>query len=430
MDDIRRPGRSKLNVTAKKTDLSTDLSQNINKDDKEPAFVPPEVLADEEIVAASSEETTTELEQPELPKKETGKRKFNFALHLPKGKKQWAIATLVLIVLFSGSASAYWFGIRKPAKPAVSTVAPVVKRPVAPKPTTEASKLSGLQVPFGVNESPVTAVQIENSPDSRPQSGLKDASIIFEAIAEGGITRFNAIYQDAAPDYIGPIRSLRPYYIDWFWPFDASIAHVGGAPQALADIKSLGIKDLDQFYNGNTYDRITSRYAPHNVYTSVARLNELEKAKGFTSSKYTGFTRKKEAKAAVPTAKTVDLTISSYFYNAHYDYNAANNSYLRSEGGEIHKDFKSGAQLEPKVVVAIVMQRGTDGDGEHTDYTTTGSGHMFVFQDGVVSEGTWAKASRQGQWSFTGADGKILAFNPGQTWITMVDSTTSVTYAP
>jgi len=435
MDDIIRPRRPKLQVETnspatgsindapKRPSSHITVSQDMNA---EPIFKTPNEMADEDIAAAATE--TDELVEPvgKAPKKGK-KRKFN--LHMPHGKKQWIITSAVILVLLGGSASAYWFAIRKPAKQA-PVVAKTVKKVVPPKPTTEASKLSGLQVPIGTNLKPVTAVQIENSPDARPQSGLKEASIIYEAIAEGGITRFNALFQDTAPDYVGPIRSLRPYYIDWFWPFDAAIAHVGGAPQALADVKSLGIKDLDQFHNGSSYDRITSRYAPHNVYTSIGRLNDLEKAKGFTSANFTGFNRKKEAKAATPTAKVVDLAISSYFYNVHYDYDVANNAYLRSEGGSPHVDFKSNVQLEPKVVVAIVMGRGIAGDGEHTDYTTVGSGHMYVFQDGLVTEGTWNKASRQAQWVFTGSDSKPIAFNPGQTWFTMVDNTGAVTYAP
>ena len=392
----------------------------------EPKFVPPEEVADDEIMTAAKNGVHLDVEPP-TPKKVKKPKRIN--LHMPHGKKQWIITITVILALIGGGASAYWFLIRKPAKPVASTPKKaVVKEEV--KVTTEVSKLSGLTVPIGTNLKPVTAVMIENSPDARPQAGLKDASIIFEAIAEGGITRFNAIFQDTAPNYVGPIRSVRPYYIDWFWPFDASIAHVGGAPQALQDIKALGIKDLDQFANGGFYDRISSRYAPHNVYTSIERLNGLETFKNFTSANYTGFERKVEAKAVTPTAKSVTLNISSYYYNVQYAYDAATNTYLRSEGGEVHKDDKTGAQLAPKVVVAIVMSRGIAEDGQHTDYKTTGTGKMFVFQDGVVQEGNWSKSNRQAQWIFTDKAGKVIAFNPGQTWISIVDTTSSVIYAP
>lgn len=419
----KRPGLLSTDDVAK--DSPASAPKNIEAEPTSEEFITPEAAADRDILEAAQKKHEATIE-PEISKKSTPKSKFSLKNLKPKTKKGWAFLVTSVLLISVGSYFAYSLGLHPNQKASPSTL-----KKVAPPPkTTEVSKLSGLTVPIGTNSKPVTAVQIENSPEARPQSGLKDASVVFEAIAEGGITRFNAIYQDTSPAYVGPIRSLRPYYIDWFWPFDASIAHVGGAPQALADIRSLNIKDLDQFYNGGSYDRVSSRYAPHNVYTSIARLNDLEKAKGFTSAKYDGFKRKKEAKTATPAAKTIDLNVSGYFYNPHYDYDAASNSYLRSQAGVAHKDEKSGAQLAPKVVVAIVIGRGIANDGEHTDYTTVGSGKMYVFQDGNVQEGTWSKTSRQSQWVFSDSNNNDLLLNPGQTWLTMVDSPGSVVYKP
>jgi len=391
----------------------------------EASFVTPEVMADRDIAAAAhagAQGYDQEYEEPAGTKR-------RWRPHMPRGKKQWIIASIILTLLLGGGgAAAYWFLVREEAVPKTKPVAKIVEP--EPEPTTETSKLSGLEVPIGTNKIPVTAVMIENSPDARPQAGLKDASIVFEAIAEGGITRFCALFQDTAPNYIGPIRSVRPYYLDWLWPFDASVAHVGGAPQALADIKSLGIKDLDQFANSSAYERISSRFAPHNVYSSIEKLRALQASKGHTTAEFNGFSRKQEQKLAVPTAKKINLAISSFFYNAQYDYDAATNTYKRSEGGEIHKDDRSNTQLAPKVVMAVVMPRGIASDGQHTEYSTTGSGKVFIFQDGAVTEGTWSKSGRQAQWGFTDASGNALAFNAGQTWISIVDTPGSVTYTP
>jgi len=358
-----------------------------------------------------------------------GDKKKRFHFTWPPTRKGWLIIAGIAVLLIAlGIGSWFVFFQKDPPK---KTVVAVKKETPPPAPVVINSTLTGLPVPdAGVNTKQVTAIQIENSPDARPQSGLLQAGIVWEAIAEGGITRFDVLYQDTTSDYIGPVRSIRPYYIDWFLPFDGALAHAGGSPQGLADLKSLHAKDLDQFANSGAYQRISSRYAPHNLYTSIDKLNALEQSKGYTSSTYTGFARKKEAPLATPTAKSVDLAISSYYYNVHYDYVAASNSYNRSEGGAPHKDDKTGQQLSPKVVVAIVMGRGTDSDGQHTDYQTVGSGHMFVFQDGGLTEGTWSKASRQAQWKFTDANGKEIALNPGQTWFTMVDTPGLVTYKP
>ncbi len=424
MDDFIRPKRPKLGLSETPKIKNTDAFVSNKDEAPEPDFVPPEELAETE----NNGPLKPEGPKSDKPKKGFFKKRLTF--FPPHGKKQWIIFSMIALLFLGGVGSAWWFLIRGSTDRTVTEVKEEPYEKPVPKPTTVASKLSGLQVDPSVNERQVTGVMIENSLEARPQSGLKDASVVFEAVAEGGITRFLALYQDIEPDYVGPIRSVRPYYLDWFLPFDAAIAHVGGSPKALSDIKSTGAKDLDQFANSGSYTRITQRYAPHNVYTSIAKLNELEEKKGFNTANFTGFERKEEKAAATPTARTIDLDISSTLYNVHYDYDVGTNTYKRSEGGKPHLDERSGAQLAPKVVVAIVMQRGIDADGQHTAYTTTGSGKVFVFQDGVVSEGTWSKTSRTAQWKFTDANGNTLTFNPGQTWLAMVDTPGSVTFQP
>jgi hypothetical protein len=306
----------------------------------------------------------------------------------------------------------------------------VVKK-APPKPTTVPSTLTGVPVAPEVNQRPVTGVMIENSLAARPQSGLSEAGVVFEAIAEGGITRFLALYQDTQPADIGPVRSARPYFVKWALGFDAGYAHVGGSPQAMADIRALGVKDLDQFANSGAYRRVTTRSAPHNVYTTMANLNALEASKGYTTSTYTGFARSKKATPAkVPTAKTVDLGISSALYNVHYDYIAATNTYNRSEGGAPHMDANGNKQISPSVVVALVVPFSIASDGKHSVYQTIGSGQAFVFQDGNVTIGTWTKTSEKTQITFTDSAGKPLLLNPGQTWISAVAAAPKVTYAP
>lgn len=375
-------------------------------------------------------ETTLSVDKDEslLPAQATKKqRRFHiWPRRWSTKKKRICTALLVVFLLALAGGGYYWYRATHMTKPADV----VAKEETPPAPTTEASRLTGVQISPELNKRAVTGVMIENSPDARPQAGLKDAGVVFEAVAEGGITRFLALFQESQPDHIGPVRSARPYYLDWLLPFDAAYAHVGGSPDALAQIKSLGVKDLDQFSNAGAYQRVSNRYAPHNVYTSSAKLDALEQQKGFTTSNFTGFVRKAESPVEVPAAIAIDLAISSYLYNVHYDYDKVSNSYKRSEGGKPHVDERSGEQIAPKTVVALVMPSGIAADGTHTDYKTVGSGPMFVFQDGGVTQGTWTKADRKAQFTFTDAAGKPLALNPGQTWVTMVGNAGAVTYRP
>ncbi len=345
--------------------------------------------------------------------------------HVKLKKWQWALVITALVILIAGGVFAGVWIYRHLTKtqPQAAVVATT-------KPTTEPSRLTGLPVSPELNKRPITGVMIENSPDARPQSGLLQAGVVYEAIAEGGITRFLALYEEAQPNYIGPVRSVRPYYLDFALPFQASVAHVGGSPEALSQLRSLHVRDLDEFANAGAYQRITQRYAPHNVYTSSSKLDAIEKAKGFTKSDFTSWPRKKDRPAKIPTAKTIDFAISGYYYSVHYAYDAKSNSYKRSEGGARHMDERSHKQLHPKVVIALVMPYSIESDGKHSQYGTTGSGIMYVFQDGKVQKGVWHKSSRSSQISFTDSTGKPILLNAGQTWISLVGARSDVSYKP
>ena len=346
-------------------------------------------------------------------------------------KKQYVIGAIVFVLLL-GSAIA--IGVTR------SATAPVQHQSVKPKtivatpvkPIVYYSPLSGLPVTKSQTTLPVTAVMIENSDGARPQSGMSQAGIIFEALAEGGITRFMALYQENQPTSIGPIRSARPYYVDWLLPFNAGYAHVGGSPTALANIKSLGVRDMDEFYNANSYHRVSSREAPHNVYTSMADLNTLETSKGWTTSTFTGFPRKADSPAKTPTTTTINLNPSYADMASQFQYDPSLNSYKRNEAGAPMVDAATNKQLEPKVVIAMVVPWSNgplDASGAYyVNYADLGTGTAYVFQDGILTQGVWKKTSPSSQLQFVTTSGTPINLNAGQTWITALGAASDVSY--
>lgn len=362
-----------------------------------------------------------------LPEKKSGKS-FKKAWHsLPKRTKIIIIVS-AFVLLVTASVSAFIL-TRSGPKVQEPVIPKIEVPPEPPKPTIVPSKLTGLPVAPEINEKAVLGVMIENSPDARPQSGLKEAGLVFEAVAEGGITRFLTLFQDTQAARIGPVRSLRPYYIDWFVPYQAAIAHAGGSGEALAQMRNEGHRDLDHGPNGAYFERSPKRFAPHNLYSSTPRLTELMTSKGYTKSEFTGLPRKeKEEPLAVPLARSIDLQISSPLYAVHYDYNAATNSYDRKNGGAVHTDAESGTQLSPKVVVALVIPFRQNGI--YSVYGTVGTGSGTVYQDGNAIAITWAKESRSTQYIFTRADGTPLLLNPGQTWFTALADAGRIKHAP
>lgn len=345
-----------------------------------------------------------------------------------KGLKLYFTA-LALIILTGGAVLA----IMQPVGSNFSNAALFGPKPPAPK---FYSPLTGIEVKDeAATKQQVTAIMIENSPDARPQSGLKDSGVVYEAIAEGGITRFAVLYQEQKPGLIGPVRSLRPYYVDWIASFDASIVHVGGSANALAEVRNGTYKDSDQFFNGEYFWRSSDRYAPHNVYTNSEKMDAMNSSKGYNSSSFTGFPRtdiKKKKPAAkkptLPAANNIDVNISYGQFNVRYEYLANEKRYKRFQGGEPHMDRESG-QIEPTVAVVIKVPTSIGfEDGYREQMQTVGEGEAFIFQNGTVLEGKWRKTDRKHQLEFLTKENEAVQLERGQTWITAIPTERSVTW--
>lgn len=397
---------------------------------EEPEFKTPEEAAAEDTtkpkLAAAGPDTAGKSEPPTPGA--PSKRRFH--LWWPHGRKQWIITSIVAVLVLAGAGAGIWRLTSHP-QPKATPKKTIVKKATPAKPIY--SDLSGLQITDpGLNKKPVTAVMVENSTDARPQSGLSQAGVVFEAQAEGGVTRFMALYQDTAPGNVGPIRSARPYYIQWAMGFDAAYAHVGGSPDALQDLTTWGVQNMDQISNGNYFHRISTRPSPHNVYTGITTLNDLEDSKSYSST-FTGFPRAITQKPlAQPTASSIDLAISGPVYNPHYDFDASTNTYKRSTDGTPDTDANTSKQLAPTTVIAIVvpLSRGAlDASGAYySNYNVIGSGTAYIFQNGGVTIGQWHKTGSAGQLTFTDTSGSAIPLNRGQTWISAVSAASQVKY--
>jgi hypothetical protein len=333
-------------------------------------------------------------------------------------RPKWILVIGALLIV--GGAAAVTISVLNQPKeaPQVTITKPAPKPKPAP---VFHSPLTGEKVADeAATKQAVTAIMIENSPDARPQSGLKQAGVVYEAIAEGGITRFLTLHQQDKPQLIGPVRSLRMYYVDWLAPYDASVAHVGGSAAALTEIRNGSYRDIDQFFNAGSYWRANDRYAPHNVYTSFDRLDALNQTKGYTSSSFTGFKRTDGKPSEAPNATQVTINISGPFYNTSYTYDKATNTYTRFLGGAPHLDREDG-QIAPAVVIAmkVDMTRVME-DGYRESIQTIGTGSAVIFQNGTAIEATWHKPDRKTGITFTDAEGKDIPLNRGQTWISAV----------
>lgn len=335
-----------------------------------------------------------------------------------------SICVVLVVALVSGGVTLAII-LNKPKIETKSITKSVVKKPKT-KPTPTPKKyyapLTGREVPDEAStKRAITAIMIENSPAARPQSGLQGAEITYEAIAEGGITRFLNLYQQSKPGLIGPVRSLRPYYVDWLAPWQASVAHVGGSKRSLDEIRNGKYRDIDQFFNGGSYWRSTDRWAPHNVYTNFEKLDALNSAKGYIESTPPAIKRAPtSAKSPKPNATNISVTMSGATYNSSWIYNPEANNYQRSQAGAPHLDREAG-QITSDIVVILKMQMNlVQEDGWRENYNSSGEGTAIIFQNGTVHEVTWRKPATADQLSFIGADGKDFLLSPGKLWISAV----------
>lgn len=325
-----------------------------------------------------------------------------------------------------------------------------------------------------LNHTPSYCVQIPNGTDgARPQAGLTQAGVVFEAIAERGITRFAAVFQNANTSAIGPIRSLRPYYLDWDTPFDCTVVHSGGSDEAIAEINRNGQRNLDESLEYMWRENASARYW-NNLFTSPADIAKFNSAMDYNTSDIKAFPRytpedndailakietctssvensenaeNSEQTTCVPTDLVDEIHInfgSIPMYNTVYYYDLETNSYLRSYAtGEAHLSYNCPADLDrpstltacgdlvqiaPRVIVAMFVQESTANDNYHEEINTISSGSALIFQNGSVTEATWSKTAQNSQIVFRNTSGTEIQFAPGQLWIAAIPQYGSIDY--
>jgi len=302
----------------------------------------------------------------------------------------------------------------------------------APTPVLAAAPLDGLLVTPAAAKLHVVAVMIDDLSPARPQSGFSDASVVWQAPAEGGIPRYMLMFQERTPKAVGPVRSARYYYIAWAAEWHAMYVHAGGSPQALATLRAQGngqlVYNADEFRWGSSFWRVTNRYPPHNLYTDGKHLRQLTTRVGATQP---------PAKAAWrfgPDAPLERRPVGGrievdYLANAIvYRYDRSTNTYRRYvSGGKRHVDAATGQAIAPKNVVVMRMQFGPLNDGapnkHRLEAKVIGSGTAWIATNGRTVRGTWRKKSLTSPTRFYDAAGHQVLLTAGQTFVQVMKTT-------
>lgn len=296
-------------------------------------------------------------------------------------------------------------------------------------------------------------VMIENHENARPQSGLSSADVVYEAVAEGGITRFLAFFYCQDAGQVGPIRSARTYFLDFASEYGASplYVHVGGAntsgpADALSQLTDYGwtaYNDMNQFSIGfpvfwRDYDRLGhTTETEHTMYSTTTKLWDFAaKSRDLTNVDKDGNSWDKNfvqyefkddiAASQRSKSQTVHLEFWEKYkqYFVDWTYDPATNLYMRSNGGAAHIDRNNKKKLSTKNIVILSMIESNANDGYennlHLLYKTKGSGKATIFMDGQKTTGIWKKDKRTSRTIVYDSNGSPVKFTRGTVWFTIL----------
>jgi len=279
-----------------------------------------------------------------------------------------------------------------------------------------------------VPDRPALGVKIGNDPNSRPQTGLPDADIVYEEMAEGGITRYLAIFQCTVPPAIGPTRSVR--WDDWhvlasygqaILSFSGGIDQWDAAVAQLASEGKLFDANGSSYPQANAYYRTTNRVPPWNYYTSGDALWGLDRNHTPPPRQFS-YTSSVPQEAKVAAGATIEYLASGS--TVQWKWDAQAKAWMRYLGGVPDVDI-SGSQLKATnlIIEVVDTQPGPyaeSGTVPDVESITEGSGPAWILRNGKVETGTWSCPAYGDLTKFSFSDGKAMTLTPGKTWVELV----------
>lgn len=320
-----------------------------------------------------------------------------------------ARAALALLVI-SGLAVAACGGDETAAKrtppPTTTTTIPIPKAP-----------FTGLPDPTGVSLTRSSvAVKIENTPEARPQSGLDVADIVYEEVVDGGITRFWAVFNSAAPENIGPVRSVRAMDPAVVTPLGGVVAYSGGTEDNVAAIRATGLVWVDENNAGDAFFREPTRSAPHNLFARSALLWERGGQPVPPVPQFT-YLDTEAGEAFAGEAVTSFHVNYELGYDVTYAWDANVGAWMRFS--RTNEPFLSAAvppaQVNATNVIVQFVPYAGFGEGN-----LIGTGEAWVFSNGQLVRGTWAKPFVESVTEFKDAAGVPIRLTPGRTWVELL----------
>jgi hypothetical protein len=276
------------------------------------------------------------------------------------------------------------------------------------------------------------AVMIDNIAEARPQTGLGQADVVYEAPAEGGIPRLMPLYLRAGVEVgrIGPVRSTRHYFVFLADEYRAPLVHIGASPQGFDELDRTGLPDVDEARGDGGFTRDSHRLAPHNAFVSTDSIHTQLAHAGVRVTSGMGPLQFGAFKPGAEGASTVHINYpGAEGYKVQYDYDPATKTYPRMMDGVAHKDGTSGEQYAARSIIVQYadVEPIPNDDKLRVDITLVGTGKATLIAEGTQVPLTWTKNSVDEPTQFKRADGSPFLLPNGQVWVQVVPLDTKVT---
>ena len=263
---------------------------------------------------------------------------------------------------------------------------------------------------------------IENAPAARPQTGLQAADIVYEALAEGGITRFFCLFNDNMPEIAGPVRSLRIYYMMIQKEWDSILVHFGG-PSTSGEANIYGKNSdyikirINGLKGGSKYFWRVGSKGVHDVRTNLKTIQALY---NYTPKERTPWQFDANT-AYAPSDATVTKVMVPFAGNDNYVwyvYDKAKDVLVRYMSKKEFTDAATKKPIEVKnLIVQYVKYRSLNEGKGRQGITQTGTGEAEYIIGGKHIKGTWERKDLESQTIYKDETGKEIVLRPGNTWV-------------
>lgn len=417
----------------------------------------------------AADKSTSDIKPPEEKKdKKVETDRVSEAQEGKQSYKSLLIAVIILFVVVSGVGAYMLFGQKGTAPNSnngknvvVDLNGDVIEDD---EPAIIPRRVDGVMVAREDANRVLACVMIENAAFGgvRPQSGLSRASVVYEVIVEGGITRLMAIFAGEESEVVGPVRSARDTYLEFASEYNCMYTHAGGSYTAMQAIPRFGMRDLDGLREPQYFYRDSGKVAPHNLFTSTESLYKAiddhswskEEEPNYDSWYFVDAVGAPttidesvvenestdpedidesivEEVQEVTTAEEPVTQVSILYggsYNVEYNYKAEDNHYERVNGGVLQVDEVNGEVLTTKNIVVMHVGPGIEIEGKgRINWPVTGTGTVDIYHDGRLYSGTWSKENRESRLTFTDENGEPLPLLRGNVWVEVVPPHITVT---